>query len=210
MGACVLLRYSQAYYITYILRFLRVASLRHGWQQEMGTAESTPFPLAKPSSLSLGTPRFSTSTPPLSGHITYNSPVTLILPYIKILPFPKPPYSLSSLSYLTITPPCPTPTYSAHSMPPLQFITPPPPTSFASLSYPSPAHILLVTLNRPKALNCINSAGNIELDAIWRWFDDEPSLRVGIVTGAGRAFCAGGFLIGVFVGGGGGGLAVRK
>ncbi len=107
MGACVLLRYSQAYYITYILRFLRVASLRHGWQQEMGTAESTPFPLAKPSSLSLGTPRFSTSTPLLSGHITYNSPFTLILSYIKILPFPKPPYSLSSPSYLTITPPLP-------------------------------------------------------------------------------------------------------
>lgn len=36
------------------------------------------------------------------------------------------------------------------------------------------------------------------MDAIWRWFDEEPSLRVGIVTGEGRAFCAGADLKGGF------------
>ncbi|KAI9851084.1 MAG: hypothetical protein M1838_004516 [Thelocarpon superellum] len=68
--------------------------------------------------------------------------------------------------------------------------TPPPHTKYAVLSFPAP-HILLVTLNRPKALNCINTAGHEELDAVWSWLDNEPSLRVGVLTGTGRAFCAG-------------------
>lgn len=85
-------------------------------------------------------------------------------------------------------------------MPPIswtpQFTHQPPQTHLAELSYPSP-EIVLVTLNRPKQLNCINSAGHEELDAIWRWLDSEPSLRVGIVTGSGRAFCAGADLKGM-------------
>ncbi|MDI1488749.1 MAG: hypothetical protein OHK93_008025 [Ramalina farinacea] len=71
-----------------------------------------------------------------------------------------------------------------------QLQTQPPSTSFTTITFPAP-HTLLVTLNRPKQLNCINSAGHRELDEIWTWFDNEPELRVGIVTGAGRAFCAG-------------------
>ncbi|KAF2237021.1 ClpP/crotonase [Viridothelium virens] len=70
------------------------------------------------------------------------------------------------------------------------FTTPPPTAKYAILSFPTP-EILLVTLNRPDQLNCINLDGHIELDAIWSWLDGEPSLRVGIVTGSGRAFCAG-------------------
>ncbi|KAL2052401.1 hypothetical protein ABVK25_007273 [Lepraria finkii] len=70
------------------------------------------------------------------------------------------------------------------------FQIPPPPTDFARLSFPNP-HTLIVTLCRPKSLNCINSAGNQELHAVWTWLDAEPSIRVGIVTGEGRAFCAG-------------------
>ncbi|MCJ1286729.1 hypothetical protein MMC26_006075 [Xylographa opegraphella] len=72
----------------------------------------------------------------------------------------------------------------------LVFSSPPPSTSFTAISFPKP-HILLVTLCRPKSLNCIDSAGNQELETIWTWLDNEPSLRVGIVTGQGRAFCAG-------------------
>ncbi|MCJ1272209.1 hypothetical protein MMC22_012117, partial [Lobaria immixta] len=70
------------------------------------------------------------------------------------------------------------------------FQTPPPSTSFAQLSFPAP-HVLLVTLSRPASLNCINAEGHHELAAVWAWLDNEPSLRVGIVTGAGKAFCVG-------------------
>jgi len=70
------------------------------------------------------------------------------------------------------------------------FQVPPPPTAFTRISFPNP-QTLLVTLNRPKSLNCINSGGHQELHQIWSWLDGEPSLRVGIITGEGRAFCAG-------------------
>lgn len=70
------------------------------------------------------------------------------------------------------------------------FTTPPPQVTHAIVSFPSPT-VLLVVFNRPKSLNCINSAGHHELDALFRWMDNEPSLRCGVVTGAGRAFCAG-------------------
>ena len=71
----------------------------------------------------------------------------------------------------------------------------PPSTSFVHLSFPAP-YILLVTLSRPASLNCIDDEGHHELAAVWTWFDSEPSLCVGIVTGAGKAFCAGADLIG--------------
>ncbi|KAL0261981.1 hypothetical protein SLS55_003416 [Diplodia seriata] len=70
------------------------------------------------------------------------------------------------------------------------FSTQPPKTQYCVLSFPAP-YVLLVTLNRPKELNCINMAGHAELDQVWSWLDREPALRVGIITGAGRAFCAG-------------------
>src|SRR4051794_12634842 len=73
-----------------------------------------------------------------------------------------------------------------------------PPTPHAALlSYPAP-HILLVTLNRPKDLNCINAQGHADLHAVWEWMDEEPSIRVGILTGMGRAFCAGADLKGEY------------
>lgn len=72
---------------------------------------------------------------------------------------------------------------TSHTRPPL---TP----KYVKLSFPKPS-ILLVTLNRPKQLNCINIEGHEELEAIWRWMDDTASLSVGVVTGEGRAFCAG-------------------
>ncbi|PNS17924.1 3-hydroxypropionyl-coenzyme A dehydratase [Sphaceloma murrayae] len=58
------------------------------------------------------------------------------------------------------------------------------------VSEPAPG-ILLVRLNRPESLNCINSEGHAELEKIWRRLDEDPSLKVGIITGTGRAFCAG-------------------
>lgn len=76
------------------------------------------------------------------------------------------------------------------------FASPPPTPQYALLSFPAP-HVLLVTLNRPRDLNCINSKGNDELHEVWEWMDGEPSLRVGILTGTGRAFCAGADLKGM-------------
>lgn len=70
------------------------------------------------------------------------------------------------------------------------FTIQPPTPAHAILSFPSP-HILLVTLNRPRDLNCINAQGHADLHTVWEWMDTEPSLRVGILTGRGRAFCAG-------------------
>ncbi|KAH7127795.1 ClpP/crotonase-like domain-containing protein [Dactylonectria estremocensis] len=58
------------------------------------------------------------------------------------------------------------------------------------LSFPKPG-ILLVTLNRPSRLNAITSQGHEDLDQVFRWFDQEPSMRCAILTGTGRAFCVG-------------------
>ncbi|KAK0847089.1 hypothetical protein LTS02_014607 [Friedmanniomyces endolithicus] len=70
------------------------------------------------------------------------------------------------------------------------FESPQPPAKYCILSYPSP-NVLLVRLNRPKDLNCINMEGHAELHTIWEWLDAEPSLSVGVITGTGRAFSAG-------------------
>jgi len=49
-----------------------------------------------------------------------------------------------------------------------------------------------VTINRPRQMNSIPFQGHWDLDAVWRWFENEGSLQVAIVTGAGdKAFCAG-------------------
>lgn len=76
------------------------------------------------------------------------------------------------------------------------FATPPPNPEHALLSFPAP-YVLLVTLNRPKSLNCINSQGHEDLHEVWEWMDEEPSVRVGVITGIGRAFCAGADLKGM-------------
>ncbi|KAK5991509.1 Mevalonyl-coenzyme A hydratase sidH [Cladobotryum mycophilum] len=70
------------------------------------------------------------------------------------------------------------------------FATPPPSVSEVAITLPSP-HILLVTINRPKQLNSIRREMHFQLDSLWKWYDAEPSLRCAVITGAGRAFCAG-------------------
>ena len=59
-----------------------------------------------------------------------------------------------------------------------------------TLSLPSP-HVLLVTLNRPSALNAIPTAQHEALSLLWAWYDAQPALRCAVITGTGRAFCAG-------------------
>lgn len=51
--------------------------------------------------------------------------------------------------------------------------------------------ILLVTLNRPDALNAVNSAVGEGLLAAVERLDADDSLTVAVLTGAGRAFCSG-------------------
>ena len=54
--------------------------------------------------------------------------------------------------------------------------------------------IATVTLNRPKALNAINEAWKRDMAEIIRRIDLDAAIRCVILTGAGRAFCAGGDL----------------
>jgi enoyl-CoA hydratase len=51
--------------------------------------------------------------------------------------------------------------------------------------------ILIITINRPKAKNAVNSAVAHGLAAAVDRLDDDPGLSVGILTGAGGSFCAG-------------------
>ncbi|HRC61680.1 MAG: enoyl-CoA hydratase/isomerase family protein [Dehalococcoidia bacterium] len=47
------------------------------------------------------------------------------------------------------------------------------------------------TMNRPERLNALGGTMNAERQAALDDFNSDPKMRVGIVTGAGRAFCAG-------------------
>ncbi|KAJ7078098.1 enoyl-CoA hydratase [Mycena epipterygia] len=58
------------------------------------------------------------------------------------------------------------------------------------LSFPK-EHVLLVTLNRPKSLNALTPKMTDDLRRVLNWFEDEQNLWVVIITGSGRAFCAG-------------------
>ena len=89
------------------------------------------------------------------------------------------------------------PSQSSSSYPP-HLSTPPPPTtpSILLLSFPTP-QILLVTINRPEQMNCLNEEAHYEMERVWDWYDREGGLRCAVVTGAGpegkrrKAFCAG-------------------
>ena len=51
--------------------------------------------------------------------------------------------------------------------------------------------VLLITLNRPEAMNAINTDLAQGLLAAVRQLDGDPGLTAGVVTGAGRGFCSG-------------------
>ena len=52
-------------------------------------------------------------------------------------------------------------------------------------------HVATITYNRPDALNAINGEMRVGLNDAFTRFRDDEDAWVGIVTGAGRAFCAG-------------------
>ncbi len=64
-------------------------------------------------------------------------------------------------------------------------------TSSAAATYALDDHIATITYNRPEALNAINADMRQCLNAAWEQFYNDPQAWVAILTGAGRAFCAG-------------------
>jgi len=50
---------------------------------------------------------------------------------------------------------------------------------------------MLLTFNRPKVLNAVSDTMKRDIEKVLHWFDEEAGLWVVIVTGEGRAFCAG-------------------
>ena len=57
--------------------------------------------------------------------------------------------------------------------------------------YERDGHVATITYNRPEAMNALNEELRADLDAAWVRFRDDDEAWVAIVTGAGRAFCAG-------------------
>jgi enoyl-CoA hydratase len=52
-------------------------------------------------------------------------------------------------------------------------------------------HVLIVTMNRPEARNALSGPMLAGMTAAWNQVDEDPDIRVAILTGAGGAFCAG-------------------
>ncbi|KAJ8516837.1 hypothetical protein ONZ45_g5899 [Pleurotus djamor] len=69
-------------------------------------------------------------------------------------------------------------------------LTPPQTSSQILVSFPAP-HVLLITFNRPESLNAMSFQMSEDMRATLDWFESEPELWVVVVTGKGRAFCAG-------------------
>lgn len=56
------------------------------------------------------------------------------------------------------------------------------------------ADVVLFTLNRPERMNATNDVLHSELARLPALLDADPQAKVGVITGAGRAFCVGGDL----------------
>jgi enoyl-CoA hydratase/carnithine racemase len=60
-----------------------------------------------------------------------------------------------------------------------------------TVRYELDGHVATITYNRPDALNAVNAEMRRDLNEAFARFRDEQDAWVAIVTGAGRAFCAG-------------------
>jgi len=60
-----------------------------------------------------------------------------------------------------------------------------------SATYRLVGHVATITYNRPEALNAINAQMRRDLNDAFSRFRDEEEAWVAVVTGSGRAFCAG-------------------
>jgi E-phenylitaconyl-CoA hydratase len=57
--------------------------------------------------------------------------------------------------------------------------------------YETDGHLVTITYNRPEVLNAINGAMRTEINAAFTRFREDEDAWVAMVTGEGRAFCAG-------------------
>src|SRR5262245_46020662 len=57
-----------------------------------------------------------------------------------------------------------------------------------------PNGVVLITINRPEQMNATNSRLHWELTQVWGTIAADPAARVALITGAGKAFSAGGDL----------------
>jgi enoyl-CoA hydratase len=57
-----------------------------------------------------------------------------------------------------------------------------------------PNGVVRITINRPELMNATNARLHWELTQVWLTIDADPAARVALITGAGRAFSAGGDL----------------
>ena len=73
-------------------------------------------------------------------------------------------------------------------------------TAYENLLYEKQRNGLLITLNRPEAMNALSQGLRNEIDAALEEARQDPDIRAVVITGAGRAFSAG-----ADIGGGGGG-----
>jgi enoyl-CoA hydratase len=63
--------------------------------------------------------------------------------------------------------------------------------SFETLALTSDEQVVTVSLNRPDKANSMNAALWEEIQSCFEWLDEEPSVRVIILAGNGKHFCAG-------------------
>lgn len=61
----------------------------------------------------------------------------------------------------------------------------------STITYEVSDHVALLTINRPEAMNALTRAMGKEMAAAFDAADADPDVRCVIVTGAGKAFCAG-------------------
>jgi enoyl-CoA hydratase/carnithine racemase len=66
-----------------------------------------------------------------------------------------------------------------------------PPPALETIRYEVADRIATITLDRPDALNALDATMERELVQIWDRVDADDDVRAVVVTGAGRAFCAG-------------------
>ncbi len=65
---------------------------------------------------------------------------------------------------------------------------------YKTIAYSRRGRVLTLTLNRPDSLNAVNEQLHTELSTIFTDAADDPGSDIIVLTGAGRAFCAGGDL----------------